>query len=54
MNGWTERGTHQALWDGRDAKGTAASSGVYMVQLEVTEQRKQEAFSQAKRITLIR
>jgi len=34
VNGWQPAGPHQELWDGRDALGQPASSGVYFVRLE--------------------
>ncbi len=34
VDGAVEAGTHQVLWDGRDAKGTQVASGVYLYRLQ--------------------
>jgi len=43
-----ERGLHSVMWDGRDNRGKAVSSGVYIMRLTYGE------FSQAKKILLIK
>ncbi len=34
VNGTTEAGTHQVVWDGRDARGKTVASGVYLYRLQ--------------------
>ena len=43
-----QEGSHDALWDGMNAQGNAASSGVYMYVLQAGERR------EAKRMILTR
>ncbi len=38
--GWVNTGNHQTLWNGKDAQGSAVSSGLYFYSLEVENFRK--------------
>ncbi|MDP6700997.1 MAG: FlgD immunoglobulin-like domain containing protein [Candidatus Latescibacteria bacterium] len=47
LQGW-RAGFHQVLWDGRDGRGRAVGSGVYLVQLAAGE------FEQVRKVMLLR
>lgn len=34
VDGWRPAGDHRAIWDGRDARGDALASGIYLVKIE--------------------
>lgn len=49
LDGWTARpGTHEVVWDGRDAAGKAVASGMYFYRLE------SGPFHATRRMTLVR
>jgi len=47
-------GYYIARWDGRDSSGREVSSGIYLVQLVASTHPKRPAFSEARRMALVR
>jgi flagellar hook assembly protein FlgD len=47
-------GRHSVSWNGRDEAGAPVASGVYFYQLVVQKQNGEAAFTQTKRMTLLK
>jgi len=54
VNGPLASGTHEAVWDGRDAAGRVISSGVYFYRLEVKGPDGGAAYSAMKKMVLLK
>ncbi len=54
VNGPLASGTHETVWDGRDAAGRVVSSGVYFYRLEVRGPDGGAAFSAMKKMVLLK
>ena len=54
VNGPMTAGTHETVWDGRDAAGRVVASGIYLYRIEVKGPDGGEAYSAVRKMALVK